>query len=82
MAKTITISVDIETDRQLRQYAHVKYGKRKGALKKAYKDAIELLLHNKEQEKINARARERLQKGFKLGKLGNWKFNRDGLHER
>ncbi len=82
MAKTITISVDEKTEKFIRRYATAKYGKRKGSLGRAWKDAADSLFRNKEQEDISKEAIELLNKGFKLGKLGSWRFNRAELHER
>ncbi len=80
MSKTITISVDEESERLFRKYAESKYGKRKGALSKAYKDMIAVMSHDEEQERIRKEAIARLRKGFKFKK--HWKFNRDEAHER
>ncbi len=80
MSKTITISVDEKIDRQFREYARSKYGKRKGHLRKAYEEAFGLLLNNGEQERIRSEALEMLHKGVKVKRY--WKFNRDEAHER
>ena len=80
MSKTITISVDRETDEQLRRYAKNKYGKRKGALKEVIKEAMGSLIAKDEQERIKEEAIGLLEKGIKT--RNSWKFNRDELHER
>ena len=80
MSKTITISVDEKTDKALRNYASAKYGKRKGYLRKAYKEAIDMMLHKEEQEKIRDEAVALLNKGIKVKR--HWIFNRDDAHER
>ncbi len=80
MAKTITISVDEESDRRFRKYAETKYGRKKGALSRAYKDMIAQISHEDEQERIRKEAIAFLNKGIKFKR--RWKFNRDELHER
>lgn len=80
MAKTVTISLDEKTDEAMRRYAEAKYGKGKGHLKLAYKEAIEALLHSEEQERIRERALEHLEKGIAFKR--RWKFNREEAHER
>jgi len=80
MSRTITVSLDEETDRALRSYANAKYGKKKGYLGKAYKEAIEMMIKKEEQERISEEAIAFLDKGIKIRK--HWKFNRDEAHER
>ncbi len=80
MSKTITISVDEDTDKKIRRYAMEVYGNKKGALQKAYKDAVDMLTAAEEQEEIRSAALKRLEKGVKSNK--KWKFNRDELYER
>jgi predicted transcriptional regulator len=80
MSKTITISVDEDTDKKIRRYAMEVYGNKKGALQKAYKDAVDMLTAAEEQEEIRSAALKRLEKGVKSNK--KWKFSRDELYER
>lgn len=63
MSKTITISVDEDTDKKIRRYAMEVYGNKKGALQKAYKDAVDMLTAAEEQEEIRSAALKRLEKG-------------------
>lgn len=80
MSKTITISVDKETDVRLRRYAKNRYGKKKGALKRVIKEAVDSLISKDEQEKIRERSIKLLEKGISI--KNGWKFDRDELHER
>lgn len=80
MSRTITITVDEETDKKIREYASGKYGKRKGSLKRAYKDAINLLVSRSAQRKIAEEAIRLLESG--VSTKNSWKFNRAELHER
>lgn len=80
MSKTITISVDEETDKKLRHYAITKYGNRKGVIKKVIKEAMESLIKEDEQERIQKEAIKLLEKGIKT--RNSWKFNRAELYER
>jgi len=80
MPRTITISVDEKTDEQLRRYANNKYGKRKGAIKMVFKEAVDSLIKRDEQERIKEEALKLLEKGIKT--RNSWKFNRAELYER
>ncbi len=80
MSKTITISVDKETDVRLRRYAKNRYGKKKGSIKRVIKEAVDTLITKDEQEKIREEAIKLLEKGITT--KNGWKFNRDELHER
>lgn len=78
--RTITISVDEETDKKLRHYAINKYGKKKGVIKKVIKEAMDSLIKEDEQARIQKEAIKLLEKGIKT--RNSWKFNRAELYER
>lgn len=80
MSKTVTISLDEETDMHLRRYAENRYGRRKGAIKMVIKEAMDSLLAKNEQQKIREEAIKLMTKGVRTRK--SWKFNRDELYER
>ena len=50
MSRTITISLDEETDQKLRRYAENKYGKKKGAIKKVLEEAMDSLIKKDKRE--------------------------------
>lgn len=78
MAKTVTINIDEELDREFRKKVKQMYGNAKGTLGKAVSDAMEQWIsHHPDYEK---KALEHLRKGYNLG--GMTYKNRDELYER
>ncbi len=78
MTKTITISVDEDTEKSFREAASRRYGRRKGYLGKAITEAMKEW-SEKSKESADVKFLELLEKGIKMKK---WKFNREELHDR
>ena len=78
--KTITVSVDEETEERFRKVAGAVYGKRKGYLGKAITEAMDGWEKREQGSDVNARAIATLEKGFDMGGLKT--RNRDEWHER
>jgi hypothetical protein len=71
MTKTITVSVEEESEKKFRKAAYVKYGRRKGSLGKALSEAIKNWAEQN-QDMADERLLKLMNKGFKMGKiLGN-----------
>ena len=77
--RTITISVNEESDRRFRRFALHKYGKRKGVLGKALSLAMDRLVEEDEATDLTAKSLALMEKGIAMKK---WKFNREELYER
>ena len=77
--RTITISVNEESDRRFRRFALRKYGKRKGVLGKALSLAMDKLVEEDEAADLTAKSLALMEKGIFMKK---WKFNREELYER
>ena len=69
MGETITVNIDEEVNRKLREVAAAEYGKRKGYLGKAISEAAKMWIREKEVEAIRKRELEVLKRGFRMGKL-------------
>ncbi len=80
MSKTITVSLDEETEREFREKAGIRYGRRKGYLGEAISDAMKVWMKKAEGDDADMRALRLLKKGFYLGKI--LYKSRDELHER
>ncbi len=78
MAKTITVNVEENVEREFRKKAESKYGKKKGYLGKALTEAMKVW-SKKTDEDIESRFIKLLESGIRMEK---WKFNRAELHER
>lgn len=78
--KTITVSIQEDVEERFRKLAGVTYGKHKGYLGKAITEAMKEWEKKQIKTDVNARALEKLRRGFKMGKI-TWK-RRDELHER
>jgi len=76
---TITISIDSEVLKRLRELALVEKQK-KGFLGKIISDATREYLKEKEQEEVRKSMLERLNKGYHLGKV--LIKHRDELYDR
>jgi len=76
---TITISIDSEVLKRLRELALVEKQK-KGFLGKIISDATREYLKEKEQEEIAKRMLKRLDKGYNMGKI--LIKHRDELYDR
>ena len=78
MSETITVNVEKEIATEFRKQVAIKYGKKKGALGKAFTEAMREWGRKKDAEIVN--------QGIKLLKDGvegeKWKFSREELHER
>lgn len=66
---TVTISIDDDTEARFRSYVYKEYGKSKGVLGQAIKEAIDKWIREKKQENIAKEALIDLKKGHDLGKL-------------
>lgn len=78
MAKTITVSVDAETDAKFRMEASRRFGKKKGYLGKAFAEAMEEWARKRDKD-LEREALKLMKEGIKMKK---WAFNRDEAHER
>ena len=75
----ITISLNDETEKELRNLAKAHYAMKKGAMAKIITEAIKEWKEEQEQEKIKKEALARLEKGYNMGKFT---ATREELHER
>ena len=78
MGKTITVNLDEVIEKEFKEKARLKYGKKKGSLAKAMNEALEewLKSHNNDTLKENLKV---LESGIEMKK---WEFNREDLHGR
>ena len=78
MGKTITVNLDEAIEKEFKEKARLKYGKKKGSLEKAMNEALEewLKSHNNDTLKENLKL---LESGIEMKK---WEFNREDLHGR
>lgn len=76
----LTISMNDEVEKELRQNVKNELGDSKGALGKAIEEAVKKWNEEKKQREIAKRAMEMMNKG--LYSLKGWKFNRDELYDR
>ena len=78
MGKTITVNLDEAIEKEFKEKARLKYGKKKGSLAKAMNEALE--------EWLKSDSKNTLEENLKLLESGiemkKWKFNREDLHER
>ncbi len=65
----ITTSIDDYVEENWRSFVKRTYGKGKGVLSQATMDAYKKLMEENEQERLRRRALERLEKGFRMGKI-------------
>lgn len=75
---TITISLNEQTEQQLRAIAKLKYSLKKGALAAVITEALKQWQKQLNQESIN-KSINFLEEGLKLGKI---KTKRDDWHDR
>ena len=78
MGKTVTINLDENIEKEFKEKARLKYGKRKGSLAKAMNEDLEEWLKNDNNDMLKENL-ELLGKGIRMKK---WKFNREDLYER
>lgn len=78
MGKTVTINLDENIEKEFKEKARLKYGKRKGSLAKAMNEALEEWLKNDNNDVLKENLKL-LGKGIRMKK---WKFNREDLYER
>ncbi len=64
----ITISMDDEKERKLREYAKLKYGERKGALSTAITNAITKEIEEN-QKRVTEELMQIIKKGYHMGKI-------------
>ncbi len=76
--RTLTISVDEESERKFRKLALSKYGKRKGTLGKALTAAMDKWIEQVEGADLTAETIDLMKKGVAKKK---WKFNREEIYE-
>lgn len=74
----MTINLDENIEKEFKEKARLKYGKRKGSLAKAMNEALEEWLKNDNNDMLKENL-ELLGKGIRMKK---WKFNREDLYER
>jgi len=74
----VTINLDENIEKEFKEKARLKYGKRKGSLAKAMNEALEEWLKNDNNDMLKENL-ELLGKGIRMKK---WKFNREDLYER
>ncbi|MBI4162781.1 MAG: hypothetical protein HY513_03790 [Candidatus Aenigmarchaeota archaeon] len=75
--KTITVSVDKETEEKFRKLASATYGNQKGYLGKALTDAMKEWEKKKEESDAVAKMLKLMEKGIKMKK---WEFNRNEIY--
>ena len=76
---TITLTVRDEVETKFREMVGERYSQKKGSLGKAVTEAMELWIHERQQEKISGRALELLKLDFDMGER---RFaGREELHE-
>lgn len=78
MGKTVTINLDENIEKEFKEKARLKYGKRKGSLAKAMNEALDEWLKNDNNDVLKENLKL-LGKGIRMKK---WKFNREDLYER
>lgn len=78
MGKTITINLDEVIEKEFKEKARLKYGKKKGSLAKAMNKALEQWLKSDGSDALRENLRL-LESGIEMKK---WKFNREDLYER
>ena len=76
----ITISMNDEVEKELRETVKKKIGEGKGVLGKAIEEAVKKWMHDVQQREIAERQIKLMEKG--LYSLKGWKFNRDELYDR
>ena len=76
----ITISMNDEVEKELRETVKKKIGVGKGVLGKAIEEAVKKWMHDEQQREIAERQIKLMEKG--LYSLKGWKFNRDELYDR
>ncbi|MDP3918812.1 MAG: hypothetical protein Q8Q35_02830 [Nanoarchaeota archaeon] len=76
---TITINVDNKTEEIFRKTVSEKLGTGKGKLGTAVTEALYNWVEINQEENIQKRQLEMMEKGFKLGR---YKFDRDKIHKR
>jgi predicted transcriptional regulator len=64
----ITISIDDDIERRFREVAKRVIGEKKGYLRQAVSEALQLWVEQKDQERIAADALAILESGYHLGK--------------
>jgi hypothetical protein len=77
--RTLTVSVNEESERRFRKLALSKYGKKKGTLGKALTAAMDKWVEQVEGADLTAKTLELMKKGVKTKK--KWKFNREEIYE-
>jgi hypothetical protein len=78
MAKTLTVNIEEEVEREFRKQASRRFGKRKGYLGKALGEAMREWTKKRNADIENESLRL-LKEGIAMKK---WKFNREELYER
>ncbi len=78
MGKPITIYLDEVIEKEFKEKARLKYGKKKGSLAKAMNEALEEWLKSESNDTLRENLRL-LESGIEMKKL---KFNREDLYER
>ena len=76
----ITISMNDEVEKELRETVKKKIGVGKGVLGNAIEEAVKKWMHDEQQREIAERQIKLMEKG--LYSLKGWKFNRDELYDR
>ena len=76
----MTISINDEVAKELRQTVKSELGEGKGVLGKAVEEAVKKWIEEKKQKEIAAELKAMMDKGLYL--LNGWKFNRDELYDR
>ena len=73
----ITISIEEEAEKKLRELAIMRYGKKKGCISKAIVDAISCLSENLKDKTVEQRLMQYAEKGFHLGKINSRKLREE-----
>lgn len=76
---TVTVNIKDDAEKELRENASIRFGKKKGRLGKAITQAIRLWA-KKQKESDEAKTLSYLEDGFEMGELKYSK--RSELHER
>ncbi len=76
MSKSITVNLDEVIEKEFKEKARLKYGKKKGSLAKAMNQALEQWLKSDGSDALRENLRF-LESGIGMKK---WKFNREDLY--
>ena len=73
----ITISIEAEIEKKLREFALGRYGNRKGSIGKTVTEAINILVGSAKEGTAEERLMKRTETGFHLGRINSKKLRED-----